>query len=70
MTTSGCEDEGGWKGLAVLLVVLIGLTVAVVVREVLMMEVLVMEWGYGQGSRDWPGCVVSFGRKKYRLPVV
>ena len=58
------------KGLAVLPVVLGGLTVVVVVREVLMMEVLVMEWGYGQGSRDWPGCVVRFGRKKYHLPAV
>ena len=56
-------------GLAVILGVGI-LTVVVVVKEVVMMVVLGTEWGYGQGSKGWLGCVVNFGRKRYLLPKV
>ena len=59
MTTSGCEDNGGYDGSDVILVVGI-LMVVVVVKEVVMMVVLGTKWGYGQESKGWRECVVNF----------
>ena len=39
------------------------------VVEMMVVEVET-EWGNGQGSRDWVGCVVSFFQKRYLLPKV